>query len=54
MNINDESPVFENLPYKFTIQENNMLGEIVGAVFASDIDDMQPIVYSVFYPSSGI
>lgn len=53
LNVNDESPVFEDLPYNFTIPENNRIGEIVGTVYASDVDDLDPIIYRIVNPSVG-
>ena len=47
INTNDESPVFEDLPYNFTIPESNKSGELIGTVSASDKDDLELLVYTV-------
>ena len=35
---NDHSPQFENLPYAFSVAENNEIRELIGQIIASDQD----------------
>lgn len=46
LNVNDEDPVFEGLPYVFTMKETNIIGDVIGTVFASDVDELEEVTYS--------
>ena len=35
---NDHSPQFENLPYMFSVVENNEISQLIGQIIATDQD----------------
>lgn len=47
VNVNDESPVFKEFSYNFEMREGNAVGDVIGKVFATDNDNLQPVVYAL-------
>ncbi|MEO1211196.1 MAG: cadherin domain-containing protein, partial [Cyanobacteria bacterium J06638_20] len=48
----NEAPVFVGAPFNFSIEENLAVGEEVGTVVATDVDDANILTYSLTTPSS--